>query len=61
MDVNFVFSVFCLTVITLVAIVFGKSELAEKTIGGLHRVLENALSLLSHGNRESKHKEDTDV
>lgn len=53
MDPNFLmFAVFCLTIIALVAIVYGKPELAEKAIGGLQELLESTLKILGRENKK---------
>jgi hypothetical protein len=43
---NLNLALICLTVIALVAIVYGKTDLAEKAIAGLNSLVSEALRLL---------------
>lgn len=51
-DTNIMF--FCLTVIALVAIVYGRPEIAEKAVDGLRGLLGDMTKILARGERKKR-------
>lgn len=59
MNLNFMFLVFCLTVITLVSISHNKDKLAEKSIAALSSLTQQAIeSMIQIKHNLKKYKDD---